>query len=78
MHRQWVIMTLGILNREPRLKTHTHLFHLGQLPARVFIISKVLLVTHENDRDIGTKVFHFRRPFLWNVLYKNKNKEINE
>lgn len=84
MQRQWVRMTLGVIKQEPKIdrqtdrNTHTHLFHLGQLPACVFIISKVLLVAHKNDRDIGTKVFHFRRPFLWNVLYKNKNEERNK
>lgn len=51
---------------------NTHLFHLGQLPACVFIIPEILLVTHENDRDVGTKVFHFGGPFLGNVLYKNE------
>lgn len=51
----------------------TDLFHLGQLPARVLIVTKILFVTHENDGDIGTKVFHFGGPFLWNVLYEKKN-----
>lgn len=51
----------------------TDLFHLGQLPARVFIVTKILFVTHKNDGDVGTEVFHFGGPFLWNVLYENKN-----
>lgn len=51
----------------------TDLFHLGQLPARVLIVTKILFVTHKNDGDIGTKVFHFGGPFLWNVLYEKKN-----
>lgn len=52
------------------LEAETHLFHLGQLPTCVFIISKVLLVAHKDDGDVGTEVFHFGCPFLWNVLCK--------
>lgn len=55
-------------------QTDRHLFHLGQLPARVFIVAKILLIAHENDGNIGTKVFDFRGPFLGNVLYESRNK----
>lgn len=51
----------------------TDLFHLGQLPARVLIVTKILFVTHENDGDVGAKVFHLGGPFLWNVLCENKH-----
>lgn len=56
-----------------RTDGRTHLFHLGQLPARVLIVTKILFVPHKNDGDIGTKVFHLGGPFLWNVLYEIKN-----
>lgn len=63
-------LRVGRTDRE----TDRHLFHLGQLPACVFIVAKILLIAHKNDGDIGTKVFDFRGPFLWNVLYESRNK----
>lgn len=60
---------------ERQTDRQTDLFHLGQLPARVLIVTKILFVAHEDDGDIGTEVFHFGGPFLWNVLYQKKKIE---
>lgn len=71
---QWLCVDIYLLRGCVSFNTKTKppqiqdLFHLGELPACVFIIPKVLLVAHEDDWDIGTKVLHFRCPFLRNVL----------
>lgn len=46
----------------------TYLFHLGQLPACVFIVAQVLLIAYEDDGNVGTEVFDLWSPLLWNVL----------
>lgn len=73
MGTRWVRTKMEALNRRDR---GTHLFHLGQLPACVFVVTEILLVPHKNDGDIGTEMFDFRGPFLWNVLYKIKTPEL--
>jgi len=44
------------------------LVHLLQFPLRVLVVSKILLVAHEDDRHVRAKVTHFRRPLLRDVL----------
>lgn len=65
IHGKWE--TLGYLSFSV-VRALLHLFHLGQLPACVFIVSEVLLVAHKYDGDVGTEVLYFRGPFLRNVL----------
>lgn len=45
-----------------------YLFHLGQLSPRVLVVPQVLLVAHQDDRNIGTEVFHLRCPLLWDIF----------
>lgn len=45
-----------------------YLLHLGQLSPCVLIIPQVLLVSHQDDGDIGTEVLHLRRPLLRNIF----------
>lgn len=67
---------MKMLDLKARADVHAraHLFHLGQLPARVLVISQVLLVAHEDDGHVGAKVFDFGRPLLWNVLCEGETK----
>ena len=44
------------------------LLHLHQLSLRIFIISQIAFVAHQNDGHVRTEMLHFRRPFLGNVL----------
>jgi hypothetical protein len=45
-----------------------YLFHLGKLPAGVVVVAQVLLVSHEDDGNVGAEVLHLRGPLLWDVL----------
>lgn len=62
-----------------------YLLHLGQLSAGVIIVSQVLLVPHQDDGDIGTEVFHLRRPLLGDIFCRGggrrrrrRRRELNE
>lgn len=49
-----------------------YLLHLGELTASVFVVAQVLLVAHQDDGDVGAKMFYLRSPFFRNVLCKEK------
>lgn len=55
-----------------------YLLHLGQLSARVLIVPQVLLVPHKDDGDIGTEVFHLRRPLLRDIFCPREGEEEEE
>jgi len=45
-----------------------YLLHLGQLPAGMLVVAQVLLVPHQDDRNIGAEVFDLGGPLLRDVL----------
>lgn len=47
----------------------TDLFHFGKLSSGVLIIAQIFFIANQDDGNIWTEVFHFRRPLLWNILY---------
>lgn len=69
-----------MIYKEPQEKSFVcvccvYLLHLGQLSARVLIVPQVLLVPHQDDRDIGTEVLHLRRPLLGDIFCAGGGKE---
>lgn len=52
-----------------------YLFHLGQLSARVLVVTQVLLVSNQDNGNIGTEVFHLWGPLLWDVFWEEKKKK---
>lgn len=55
-----------------------HLFHLYQFPARVFIVPQVLFIAHQDDGNIGTEMFYFWCPLLWNIFCEGQEHNLNE
>ena len=53
-----------------------YLLHLGQLSTCVLIVTKVFLVSYQDDGNVGTEVFDFWGPLLRNVFCEGKNRSI--
>lgn len=53
--------------------SHVYLLHFGKLPAGVLIVAQVLFVSHQDNGDVGAKVFHLWGPLLRDVLWKRHN-----
>lgn len=52
-----------------------YLLHFGQLPACVLIVAQVLLVSDQDDGNVGTEVFDLWGPLLRNVFCEGKDQE---
>lgn len=55
---------------EAALVTGTHLLHLAQLSPRVLVVPKILLIPHEDYRNVRAEVLHLGRPLFRDVLCK--------
>lgn len=60
------------------LQWFVYLLHLGQLSPCMLIVPQVLLVPHQDDRNIGTEVFHLRRPLLRDIFCPEGEKKERE
>ncbi len=46
----------------------THLLHLEELVASVFVVAQILLVGHQDYGNVGAEMLDLRSPFLGDVL----------